>query len=326
MKVCIIGCTHALEGHLKGFGNNPNTEIYSVVDPDEGLARESARKANIERWHTDYREALKDKNVDIVAIAVPYSIHTEITIVALSAGKHVLTERPMALSLKNAERICHAAKENNVKLAVEHNMKNKPKIQEMKRLIQNGEIGQSYFSSCSRADYAEDTQFNNLPYWSWLKERKFHGGVLTAIGTLGIDLILYLIDDKVSEAYSVNTGKMLVASSIFKSDVDDTAIIIIKFQNGSIGRVTVSWKVRGGLKEPIRVDGTKGSLVADEDGLWLLRSGREKEEITVEKQILSLHEIFIRSIIEDKEPTPFSGHEAIETVRVLDMCYNLVIS
>lgn len=126
--------------HVVGYMKNEHAKIRAVADVRGEIAEEKKKAWGAERSYTDYNELLKNGNVDAVDICVPNFLHSKIAIAAAEAGKHVLVEKPMAITVKECEEMVDAAKRNHVKLMVGHNQVFYPPHQEAKRLIRE-EIG-----------------------------------------------------------------------------------------------------------------------------------------------------------------------------------------
>ena len=136
----MIGTGNISDLHSVGYLKNEHSKIIAVADVRESVAEEKRKKFSAERSYSDYQQLLKDESVDAVDICVPNFLHSKIAIAAAEAGKHILVEKPMAITVKECEEMIAAAKRNDVKLMVGHNQIFYPPHREAKRLIQE-EIG-----------------------------------------------------------------------------------------------------------------------------------------------------------------------------------------
>jgi predicted dehydrogenase len=136
----MIGTGNISDFHSVGYLNNERAKIVAVADVRESVAEEKRKAFGADRSYSDYNELLKNDSVDAVDICVPNFLHSKIAIAAAEAGKHVLVEKPMAITLRECDEMIAAAKKNSVKLMVGHNQIFYPPHQEARRLIQE-EIG-----------------------------------------------------------------------------------------------------------------------------------------------------------------------------------------
>ncbi|MDA4111917.1 MAG: Gfo/Idh/MocA family oxidoreductase [Thaumarchaeota archaeon] len=136
----MIGTGNISDLHSVGYRNNDKAKIVAVADINASVAEQKRAVFGADRSYSDYSQLLKDETVDAVDICVPNFLHSTIAIAAAEAGKHVLVEKPMAITVKECEEMISAAKRNRVKLIVGHNQIFYPPHQETKRLIE-AEIG-----------------------------------------------------------------------------------------------------------------------------------------------------------------------------------------
>nr|MDO8109116.1 Gfo/Idh/MocA family oxidoreductase [Candidatus Sigynarchaeota archaeon] len=146
LKVGIIGVGSIAQCHARGFLKDGRAKIVNVCDLLEDEATTKAKKWGADRTCVDYNDLLKDDEVEVVDILLPPSLHAKVAIQAAEAGKHILTEKPLATTLKDCDAVISAAKKNNVKLMVCHNQLFYPPHQEAKRLVDN-EIGNPIMST-----------------------------------------------------------------------------------------------------------------------------------------------------------------------------------
>lgn len=144
LKVAIIGCGRISTLNALGYLNNPDAEIYAVVDTNKSRATARAKEWGAKTIYTDINEALKDTNIDMVEVLTPHKTHAAITIAACEAGKHVSVQKPPAMRLSEMDAMIKAAKKNGVKLKVFENFRFHPPYVRAMELIQEGVIGDVY--------------------------------------------------------------------------------------------------------------------------------------------------------------------------------------
>jgi UDP-N-acetylglucosamine 3-dehydrogenase len=241
LKVGVIGCgAIAQRRHIIEYAANPNVEIVAVCDLVEERAQAMATKYGAEKY-TDYKELLKDKEIDAISVCLPNYLHAPVSIDALNGGKHVLCEKPMATSFEEAENMIQSAKENRKLLMIGHNQRFVASHQKAKQLLDSGELGKVYsFKTTFGHPGPEGWSVDGRESWFFDKKRAFIG----ALGDLGVhkaDLIRYLLGE-VAEV-----GAFVETNAKEGADVDDNAVCIVKMESGVIGNLTASWAyVAGG--------------------------------------------------------------------------------
>lgn len=141
IKIGIIGTGNISNSHVSGFKNHPKAEIIAICDKRRKILERKATQWGIDRIYKDYHELLKQPDIDAVVILTPHHLHAPITIAAAEAGKHILVEKPIAVSLEEANQMIKATNKAGVYLMVAENQVFQPPHIEAKRLIEAGEIG-----------------------------------------------------------------------------------------------------------------------------------------------------------------------------------------
>jgi len=142
LKVGVVGCGQVAQRfHIPSLLKIKNAEAVAVCDRDEELARRVAKRFHISRYYADFSEMLGKEELDMVHICTSPKAHATLSIQAMDAGCHVLVEKPMALSLREADEMVAASKENGVKLCVVHNQLFDPVVLKAKSMVAEGSIG-----------------------------------------------------------------------------------------------------------------------------------------------------------------------------------------
>ncbi|MFC4386652.1 Gfo/Idh/MocA family protein [Gracilibacillus marinus] len=268
IKVGVIGLGSISEMHIQGYLKNPDAELIAVTDMNEERAKKKAETLGIKHYYTDYKAMLANKEIDAVSICTWNNTHAEIAIAALEAGKHVLIEKPLCKTVEEAVAIETCAKKYpNQLLQIGYVRRFGTNTQVLKRFIDNGELGEIYYSkaSCLRV-------LGNPGGWFADQERS-GGGPLIDIGVHVIDLCWYLMGKPKVKSVSGNTYNKLGNRSNIeyksfykaadydadKNTVEDLANAIIRFENGASLFVDVSFALHA-KKEEVRVSlhGDKG--------------------------------------------------------------------
>lgn len=266
------------------FGAPIEIERKVIVDIDEELARNAAHQYGFAEYATDWRDVISRPDIDIVDICTPNDTHAPIAIAAAKAGKHVMCEKPMAMTVADAEAMLAAAKETGVVTMVSYNYRHTPALQMAKRLIDEGRIGDIL---TFRGYYLQDWGADPSKPLSWRFNKAQAGsGTLGDIGTHVIDAARLLVGEFASVNAIVKTfiperplpaGRFFgpsgaASSEMGKVDVDDAALTMIKFTNGVYGTIEVtrnSWGHHNQLG--FEIHGTRGSIAFDYQRLNELR-------------------------------------------------------
>ena len=197
----IIGCGSIGKHHLKQLKEIERAKVKAACDIDASTLEGFGESAGLprERLYNDYRELLKKDDVEAVVICLPNRLHSSVTVEALEAGKHVLCEKPMAVNLKEAEKMVEAAEMTGRKLQVGLQNRFKGESQALKGYVERGDLGDIYFAKCGWL------RRNGIPGWgSWFTRRKDAGaGPIYDIGVHALDLTLWLMDNfEPAEAYA----------------------------------------------------------------------------------------------------------------------------
>lgn len=273
----MIGAAHAFgyRTQLPKFGSRlDGLELSVVADPNDALAGHLARDFGFPRTVSDWKDVIADPNVGIISVALPNFLHVEAVQAALAAGKHVLCEKPLALSAAEARRLYDQGKSTTVCAATVFNYRRIPAVTEIKNMIAAGELGDIVNVLVQfQCEYASDPQ---LPH-SWRYERGRAGpGALLDVGTHAIDTARYLCGDVVEVAGAVSTisikerfvaaGNTLGHNRVELSaerrtvDNDDVMSALLRFESGAQGMFSASRVAIGmGNTLSFEVFGTKGS-------------------------------------------------------------------
>ena len=266
------------------FGAPVEVERRVIVDVEETLARNAAKQYGYSEHSTDWREVVARPDIHIVDICTPNDTHAAIAIAAAKAGKHVMCEKPMAMSVAEAEEMLAEAKKTGVVTMVSYNYRHTPAIQMAKRLIDEGRIGKLL---TFRGYYLQDWGADPKAPLSWrFNKAKAGSGTLGDIGTHVIDAARLLVGEVEAVNSIVKTfvperplpaghffGQRGEASKVMgKVDVDDHALTMIKFTNGVFGTIEVTRNAYGHHNQlGFEIVGTRGTIAFDYQRLNELR-------------------------------------------------------
>ena len=252
LNLAVIGCSGMAEGHMYGITDNKEfANLYAICDIDEERLALRKEKFNLDIAVRDYKELLNDPNIDAVVIVTPDQLHLEMTVAFLRAGKDVLCEKPMALSVAECEEMMRVEKETGRKLMIGQVCRCTPAFVQAKELIDSGRIGELFFVESEYAhDYSRIGGHNN---WRITPERHgFIGG-----GCHAVDLLRWIAGNP-TEVCAYSTHKCLTSWP-----VDDATVAIYKFPNNVMGKVFASIGCKRGYTMRSVFYGTKGTIICD---------------------------------------------------------------
>lgn len=249
LRVAAIGTGSIFKGaHLQPWLDHPGVELAALCDIVESKAKALGKQHGIARTFKNYRDVLKLKDVDVVDVCTPNKLHSEITVAALEAGKHVVCEKPDAINPVEAKRMADAAKASGKTLMVMRNNRFRPDSQFLKRYIEAGLMGDIYTGRCG---WIRRRGIPGKGGWFTTKEQS-GGGPLIDLGVHMMDLAIWLMGNPrpvaVSGATYCKFGNSdtqpggwgeAVEGGIF--DVEDLATGFIRFDNGATLQVEFSW-------------------------------------------------------------------------------------
>jgi len=254
LRVGIIGAGAISQAcHLPGYVRNEHVELAAFADPEPERHKEMATPYPEMTGYAHYRDMLNTEKLDVVSVCTPNKYHCDATLAALEARCHVLCEKPIATTLKEADTMIEAARKARRKLMIgfTHRLFSGPAA--CKAMIGEKEIGKPFMI---RVRFA-----HGGPYPGWAKSDWFYmadeaaGGAMLDMGIHAIDLCLWLLGPA--------TAVMAKAASLIrKIEVDDNAVMILEFKSGALGYIEVGWTSKPGFSG-FEVYGTKGSLICD---------------------------------------------------------------
>ena len=254
VKVGIIGSQFEADIHAFSLGAVPEAaEVVAVASPTPGHAAGLAKKYNIPRVFTDHKKMLAEKDIEMVTIAAPNYLHARMTIDIANAGKHVVCEKPLCMTLEEADMMIDTCRKKGVLLLYAEELFFTPKYVKAKEMADQGAFGRVYMVKQS------EKHFGPHAAWFWDVE-KSGGGVFMDMGCHGIAFCHWFLGrPKIKNVYC-QMGTYVHAD---KTKGEDNSVCIIEFENDALGLVEDSWARRGGMEDRIEVYGEGGVTYAD---------------------------------------------------------------
>lgn len=327
VKVGIIGCGKIAQvRHIPEYMSNPDVCLYGLFDINKERAQELAQKYNCKAYGS-YEELLADPEIDAVSVCVANNAHAQISIAAMKAGKHVLCEKPMAVTLEECEAMVKTAKETGRYLMIGQNQRLAKAHVKAKQLIAEGAIGKvltfrTIFGHGGPETWSVDPGKNT---W-FFDKKKAAMGAMADLGIHKTDLIQYITGQKVVETKAVLTTLDKRYGNGELIGVDDNAICIYTLEGGAIGTMTASWTYYAAEDNTTVIYGTKGMLRLYDDPVYSVQLfTAEGEKVLYEIDQIQTNDnqtksgiidLFVESLVEQKEPE-ISGESVLSAMRAV---------
>lgn len=253
IKWGVIGCGGIADRRtLPGMMLSDKVELVAVMDANEAVAQNCKEKYGAKYAFKNYEDVLALDEIDAVYIASPVFFHKEQAIAAARAKKHILLEKPVALTVTDAEEIKRECEENNVKISIGFLMRFHGYHQKIKEIIAEGKIGEIVSMRGQFTCWYPDIE------GAWRQKKALSGGgALVDMGIHVIDLMHYLTGLRAVEVAAFNQ------TQTFSYEVDDSSNLIMKMNNGSVAYVDSNFNIPDAASvAKLEIYGTKGSIVA----------------------------------------------------------------
>jgi UDP-N-acetyl-2-amino-2-deoxyglucuronate dehydrogenase len=252
LNIGLIGCGRISQNHFEAIAAQPDASCLACCDIVEDRARQAAERYHIPQWSTDYGEMLANPDLDLIAVCTPSGLHPQHGILAAQAGKHVLTEKPMACSLQEGDQLIKACATAGVKLFVVLQNRLNPSIQLLRRAYGEGRFGQIFMIS-SNVFWHRPQDYYDLASWrgTWALD----GGAFMNQASHYVDMVQWF-GGPVAEV------KALTATLARNIEAEDTGAAIIRFASGAIGSINVTTLTYPkNLEGSITILGARGTVV-----------------------------------------------------------------
>ncbi|HVX65390.1 MAG TPA: Gfo/Idh/MocA family oxidoreductase [Bryobacteraceae bacterium] len=254
VKVGIIGSGFEADIHAASFELMPEeAEVVAVASPTPGNAAALAQKYRIHRVFTDYREMIREKDIEMITIAAPTALHAQITLDGARAGKHVVCEKPFSMTIEEAEEMVATASAQGVLLLYAEELFFTPKYVKAKEMADQGAFGNVYLVKQS------EKHFGPHSGWFWDPDRS-GGGVFMDMGCHGIAFCYWFLGRPALKSVYCQMATHVHGE---RTRCEDDSICILEFEGGAKGLVEDSWARRGGMDDRVEVYGSEGVTYAN---------------------------------------------------------------
>lgn len=256
MKYALIGCGRISPNHIAAAKAN-HLEFTGICDIDENRMHDKAEKFGLEnvRQYTDYREMLDKEKPELVAIATESGKHAAIALDCMDAGCNLIIEKPIALSLTDADVIIRKAKEKGVKVCTSHQNRFNKSIQKVRDALEKGRFGRMFYGT-AHIRWCRDQEYYSQARWRGTWEQD--GGALMNQCIHNIDLLRWMLGDEIDEVVGM-TDKL----NHPYIEAEDVGIALVKFKNGVYGIIEGTTDIYPkNLEETLYLFGEKGTVKA----------------------------------------------------------------
>ncbi|MBQ9065189.1 MAG: Gfo/Idh/MocA family oxidoreductase [Blautia sp.] len=329
LRIGIIGCGMITKNrHAPEYAENPSCELVAFYDRDRQRAEALAKQYGAAVCDTV--EELLALDLDAVSVCTANAFHADISVKALNAGKHVLCEKPMAMTLEECLQMTEAADKNGKILMIGQNQRFAKAHQEARKLIAEGAIGK-ILSFETKFGHGGPEIWTSTPNTWFFDKKQAVFGVMADLGIHKIDLMHYLMGEQITSVQAIMTildkkwpdGRMI--------DVDDNAFCLLQTDSGITGIMHVSWTFYGNEKNSAVIYGTEGvircydddecSLIYEKKGGETIRYNLEKilkntDATRGDRASTGVIDEFVDSILNSREPL-CSGKESLKAMRVV---------
>lgn len=254
VRVGIIGSRFQAVGHASAISMIPgDMSVVAVASPTAGNAQSLANRFNIPRVYTDYRDLAADPEIEAGAITAPNSLHCAMAVALARAGKHVICEKPLCLTLAEADLMIETCRSNGVMLLYAEELLFTPKYRKAKEMADLGAFGKLHLVKHSEKHSGPHSE------WFWDVSRS-GGGALLDLGSHGIAFAHWFLGrPKILSVYS-QLGTYVHRE---KTTADDEAVTIIEFEGDAFAVIENSWSRLGGMDDRIEIYGEGGLTLAN---------------------------------------------------------------
>lgn len=257
MKYALIGCGRIAVNHMKAAINN-ELEIVAVCDVleekmEELLAKYGLEKDESIKRYTDYKKMIEELQPELASIATESGIHAEIALYCIEKGVNLIIEKPMAMSIEDANKIIDLAEEKNVKVSACHQNRFNVAIQKLRKAVESGRFGKLSHGSIHVRWNRNAGYYEQAP---WRGTWEQDGGALMNQCIHGIDLLRWMMGDEIEEIYGATRQQFHDYL-----EAEDVGMAVIKFKNGAIGTIEGTTNVfPKNLEETLYIFGENGTV------------------------------------------------------------------
>ena len=267
-----MGKAHAFayRSALAAFPEIPVPVLRMIADVNVDGAAKAAHQYGFEKFSGNWRDLIDESAIDVISITTPNTMHKEMALAAIAAGKHVHCEKPLSPTLKDSEEMLKAAEAKGVITQVGFNYIKNPMLKVARDMIAAGELGEI---TGFRGIHAEDYMHDPESPWTWRIDPSGGPGVIADLGSHIIGMARFLLGPIASVNADVETvikqrPKTKGGTDMVPVLVDDIARILVRFEKGFGGSIEANWVKTGrNMQLGFEIEGSKGSLAFTQERL-----------------------------------------------------------
>ncbi|WP_337100770.1 Gfo/Idh/MocA family protein [Paenibacillus sp. YIM B09110] len=322
INYAIVGCGHIANKHIEAIEKIDQASLVAICDTNPERLNQYMEQTGAEGYSSIDEMLERQSNIDVVCICTPSGLHAPLAVKAAKAGKHLIIEKPLALTIGDADAIAAAVKSSGVKAAVVHPNRYRPAIKQLKSALEQNMFGKiSHVNATVRWNRGQ-AYYDQAP---WRGTKAMDGGVLMNQAVHNLDLLQWLFGNVVQV-------KSMVDTRIRAIEAEDVAVATLRFESGALGIVEAATTIYDkNLEESISVFGEKGyAIIGGVTANWIKQwkcesMGDEaidllKQEVEANPYGVSGHQQIIEDMIaairDDREPvvTVEDGKAAVQLV------------
>ncbi len=253
VRLGIIGSAFSSTIHAEALQEVPEARVVVACSPNKAHVEAFARRWKIPSAVTDYRKVLERKDVDAIVVGIPNDLHREVVVAAAKAGKHIILEKPIAHTLRDADEMLKACAKHQVKLMYAETICFSPKYVRAKQLVDEGAIGQLYM--------VKQGEKHSGPHSDWFYDvKRSGGGSLMDMGCHGIEWARWMYSKPKPKSVFAHCQRVYHKE---RTQGEDNSVVILEFEGGGIAVIEDSWAKHGGMDDRIELYGTEGVVYCD---------------------------------------------------------------
>ncbi len=275
LGVCVLGAGDMGRTHLAAWGRADGVRVLGVTDEDETRARAAAEQHGVARWFTDLGEGLAQEGVDIVSVCLPSHLHREASTAAMQGGKDVLCEKPIALTVADAQAMIACREATGRKLGIAFCKRHLPQLARLRDWLADGTLGRPVLYRMSGGV--------EIRFKRWIMDRHMGGGPVIDLCCHYFDQWRWLFGAEPVRVMAMGMSLARGAEELPGVELQtDTATLCVQYVTGDVGAISLSWGLPRGTSAPgaEQVLGPRGvATVHGFDRLTLVRGGGEEETL-----------------------------------------------
>ena len=325
----LVGAGLGAKIHASQLAEMEQAEAVAVYSRNGERAQSFADRHGIGKAYSDYREMLADGDVDAVIITTPNGLHLEFAAPAAEAGKHVVIEKPLEITMDRAERIVAACRKHDVLHSVIYQLRFGIAANRARDAIRSGQLGKVFLCDAYDKEYREPSYYAND---AWRGTRELEGGgALMTQSTHVIDLLQWLAG-KVRSVYAKKK------TAVHDIEVEDLAIALLTFESGALGVLQTATSTYPGFKSRIEIHGENGSVIFtpeyDRMVFWRVKDSTERLDTPTDFEFADVSDPHLlpfiwhrrqlqdiaEAIIEGREPS-VTAEDGLAAMRIKEAIY-----